>query len=278
MIPFDFDYYKPETLEEAIRLFNNLNSMGKQPMYYAGGTEFISMARANNVYTEAIIDIKGIPECNVHSLENNILTIGSAVTLTNIAETNFFPLLSLTVQRIADHTIQDKIALGGNLAGTIIYKEAILPLLVSDSHIIVAGINGERSVPLKDIFDEKIHIAKNELIVQIIIQENFLSLPHSHVKRTKNEKIDYPLITVVALKKDYNINIAFSGLYDYPFRSTKVEKVLNNSLISKDERIKDIIKNMPNKILDDINGSSEYRKFMLHTILYEVLATFEEVN
>ncbi len=58
------------------------------------------MARMDNVYTEAIIDIKGIPECNVHELKNNRLIIGSAITLTNIGKMNFFPLLSLTVQRI----------------------------------------------------------------------------------------------------------------------------------------------------------------------------------
>ena len=62
-----------------------------------------------------------------------------AVTLTNIAEKNYFPLLSLAVKRIADHTIQDKITLGGNLLGTIIYKEAILPLLLSNSRVVIQG-------------------------------------------------------------------------------------------------------------------------------------------
>ncbi|WP_201259778.1 hypothetical protein [Tissierella sp. P1] len=31
MIPFDFEYYKPTTVEEAIELFNNLISLGKKP-------------------------------------------------------------------------------------------------------------------------------------------------------------------------------------------------------------------------------------------------------
>ncbi len=133
MIPFDFEYYKPDTIEDAIQLFNKLELDGKKPIYYGGGTEFISMARMYNKYTGAVIDVKGIPECNVFEFKNDNLIIGSAVTLTKIAEENPFPLLSLTVKRIADHTIQDKITLGGNLMGTIIYKEAILPLLLSNS-------------------------------------------------------------------------------------------------------------------------------------------------
>lgn len=278
MIPFDFKYYKPETVEEAVNLFNRLTNMDKKPIYYGGGTEFISMARMHNVYTEAVIDIKGIPECNIQELKNGELIIGSAVTLTNIAELNLFPLLSLTVQRIADHTIQDKITLGGNLAGTIIYREAILPLMVSNSDIVIAGINVKKRIPLKDVFHKRISLAKDEIIVQIIIKDNFLSFPYLHVKRTKNKKIDYPLITIAALKNDDKINIAFSGVCEYPFRSPTMEKLLNDDSISKDKKIKKAIDNIPGKILDDLSGSSEYRKFMLHTMLYEALANFEGVD
>ncbi|MEW9096440.1 MAG: FAD binding domain-containing protein [Clostridiaceae bacterium] len=276
MIPFDFEYYKPETVEEAVNLFDQLNSEGKEPIYYGGGTEFISMARSNNVYTEAIIDIKAIPECSIHELKNAELIIGSAVTLTSIAELNLFPLLSLTVQRIADHTIQGKITLGGNLAGTIIYREAILPLMVSDSEIVVAGINGKRRVFIRDLFNKRIQLAKGEMIVQVIIKSEFLFLPYLHVKRTKNEKIDYPLITIAALKNNNRVKIAFSGVCEYPFRSSLIEEILNDNLIPIDEKIKKAITSVPDKILDDLSGSSEYRKFMLHIMLNEVLEEFKE--
>ena len=94
MIPFDFEYYKPETIEDATNLFCELDRLGKKPIYYGGGTEFISMARMHNIYTEAVIDIKGIPECNVYGLDKNQLIIGSAVTLTNIAGLNLFLYLA----------------------------------------------------------------------------------------------------------------------------------------------------------------------------------------
>ena len=34
MIPFDFDYYKPETIQEATLLYADLNKTGKKPLYY----------------------------------------------------------------------------------------------------------------------------------------------------------------------------------------------------------------------------------------------------
>ncbi|NMB08566.1 MAG: xanthine dehydrogenase [Tissierellia bacterium] len=277
MIPFNFDYYKPNTLAEAVNLYAKLDSQGKEPIYYGGGTEFISMARVHNVKTKAVIDIKNIPECNVHGLVNGKLTIGSAITLTDIAVKNHFPLLSLTVKRIADHTIQDKITLGGNLAGTIIYREAVLPLMVANAHIVLEGLKGKRTVATMDVFKGKMKLFKGELIVQIIVEEKYLNLPYIHVKRTKNEKIDYPLITLVALVDQTKIHIAFSGLCAFPFRDISLENILNDGNLLQNKRIKMLIENIPHEILEDLGGSSEYRKFVLHKMLYEVLENFQEV-
>jgi CO/xanthine dehydrogenase FAD-binding subunit len=271
MIPFDFEYYKPETVEEAVLLYAELNSKGKKPLYYGGGTEIISMSRAYNVDTGAVIDIKGIAECNVLELKEGKLTTGSAVTLTQITEINLFPALSLAVKRIADHTVQDKITLGGNIAGTIIYRESVLPLLASDSKIVIASPSGRKEALFKDIFDKRIRLSVGELIVSVIVDERFLTLPYLHVKRTKNDKIDYPLITIVALKDGDKINIAFSGVCDYPFRSPLIEDYLNDTSISNYVRINNIIDNIPGEILSDLVGSSDFRKFMLRKMLLEIL-------
>ena len=62
MIPFDFDYYLPNTVEEAVELFQNLDTEGKNPLYYAGGTEIVSFCRRQLIKPAALIDIKGIEE------------------------------------------------------------------------------------------------------------------------------------------------------------------------------------------------------------------------
>lgn len=275
MIPFDFEYYKPETVEEAAKLYLDLKGRDKRPLYYGGGTEIISMARSFNVYTEAVIDINGISECNVQELRDNKLIIGSAVTLTQIAEANLFPLLGLTVQRIADHTIQDKITLGGNISGTIIYKEAILPLLISNSKVVIGNSSGRRQVLLGDVFDKRIKLNDGEFIVNIIVDSCFLSQPYLHVKRTKNDKIDYPLITLAALKDNNRINIAFSGVCSYPFRSSLVEDYLNDTKQEYKTRINNVIDNIPDSILSDLAGSDDFRKFILQKMLIEVLKKLE---
>lgn len=134
---------------------------------------------------------------------------------------------------------------------------------------------GRKQVPLFDVFDKRIKLNKGELIVKLIIDGSYSKLPYLHSKRTKDEKIDYPLITLAALKKENNINIAISGVCSFPFRSRFVEQYLNDKKVSKNKRINNIISNMPDAVLDDLSGSANYRKFKLQHMLYEVLERFE---
>ena len=49
MTSFDFAYYRPDTLNETIECYNNLVSGNQSVLYYGGGTEIISMARAESI-------------------------------------------------------------------------------------------------------------------------------------------------------------------------------------------------------------------------------------
>ena len=126
------------------------------------------------------------------------------------------------------------------------------------------------------LFQQGKKLKEGEMIVQVITQEKFLSLRHLHVKRTKNEKIDYPLITLAALKDQNKIKIAFSGLYEYPLRCSKIENAINNQSIPLKEKVNNIINNLSGEILHDLGGTSEYRKFMLHTMLCEAIKELKE--
>ena len=90
MIPNNFNYYKPDTLEE---------SQNRNPVFYSGGSEIITMARASSIAPTDVIDLKGIEKCQELKIENNELIIGSCVTLSRIKESKMFPLLGLTCRK-----------------------------------------------------------------------------------------------------------------------------------------------------------------------------------
>lgn len=231
MIPNFFEYYRPDTIQEALEIYDKLSIENKKPHYYAGGSEIITMARANSIDVGSVIDLKAIPKMQELKIENDKLIIGACVTLSRIEESKLFKLLGLTVGRIADHTNQNRITIGGNVCGTIIYKESVMPLLLADALVTIASKNGERQENINNIFNERININAGEIIVNFIIDLKYTNMPYVHVKKTQNEKIDYPVLTLTALKDNDIIKMAFSGLCNFPFRSKKIEDIVNNSRI-----------------------------------------------
>ncbi|MGE4277927.1 MAG: xanthine dehydrogenase family protein subunit M [Lawsonibacter sp.] len=276
MIPFDFEYHRPDTIKEAADIFQNLDAAGKSPVYYGGGSELISMARVGNLSFGAVVDVKHIPECNVLDFDSENLYLGSALTLSKITESGYFPLVGKTAGRIADHTMQCKITFGGNLASSIIYREMVLPLLLTDARLRTAGLTGQKEYDIKQIFQERLLLPKGEFLLRAAVHKSFLQLPYFHVKKTKNEKIDYPLITAAGLKKDGVIRIAFSGLAAYPLRDAGVEAVLNDSALSFEQRAQKIVSALSGIILNDLSGSAEYRKYVLKNTIINVLEVMKD--
>ncbi len=88
MVPFDFAYYRPQSIAEATALFAALERDGKRTLYYGGGTEIITLSRLNLVRTAAVIDIKSIPECRSLDVDNGSLVLGAALSLGELEEAN----------------------------------------------------------------------------------------------------------------------------------------------------------------------------------------------
>lgn len=271
MISYDFEYYKPLTLEEALQLFQELKRQEKDPIFFSGGTEIITLGRLNQVRTGAVIDIKDIPECCVLERNQQSLIIGAANTLTTIEESHLFPLLSKTVSEIADRTARNKITIGGNICGRIFYREAVLPFLLTGSQVVIASSEGNRTVPINEIFKGQLLLEPGELLVQIETKKNDLDLPFVSMKRRRQWDTGYPLITVAALKADRDIRVAISGLTHFPFRAIQMEAALNRTDLSFEQRAELAISHLKVPVLNDTEGSSDYRLFVLKNTLQDVL-------
>lgn len=275
MIPFEFVYLRPDTLAEAVAAYREFEAAGKSALYYAGGSEIITMSRAGAIRPDAVIDVKNIPELNVLSIDQRGLTLGAALTLNQIKESRLFPLMALAAGRIADHTNQCRITLGGNLCGTIIYREASLPLLLSDAFITLYGPEGERTAPFERVFQGRMQLNPGELAVHVFVPSWALSARHAHLKKTAQEKIDYPLVNVTALWKDGVLRAAFSGLAAQPLRSPEVESILNDRGASAETRALGAARLLSEFARGDAEGSREYRLFVAKNTLQELLEGWE---
>ncbi|HJV16352.1 MAG TPA: FAD binding domain-containing protein [Bacillales bacterium] len=271
MIPFDFDYIKPATIKEAIEQFQIYAHQGKTPIFFSGGTELITLGRIDMAFADAVFDIKDIPECKVMEESEEYIVLGSALSLMKIEEANLFPFLTKTASEVADHTARGKITLGGNICAQIFYRETVLPFLLAESKVVIAGLDGMRVAPINDVFNEYLRLNNGELLVQIATERKFAKAPFFSIKRRQQWRNGYPLVTLAGLKFNDQIRIAISGLCPFPFRANAAELILNNQQISIEERVDRLIEVLPGPILDDVEGSSDYRLFVLKNLLNDVL-------
>lgn len=271
MIPANFIYIRPDCLSQAAIAFAQMQKEGRAPLYYGGGSEIITMARAGSISPGAVIDIKSIPECNVLGLSGDKLIIGAAVTLSTIKESRLFPLLGTACGRISDHTNQCRITLGGNLCGTIIYREASLPLMLSDAELLLYGPEGAKICAFNTIFNRRKQLKPGEFVVQVHIPATAINLPYIHVKKAAQEKMDYPLVNVTALRVGEEIRVAFSGFGSYPFRDFEVERALNDRGNSPKSRLDAAMAILSQQAHTDSEGSGAYRVFVLRNILEGML-------
>ncbi|MED4402641.1 FAD binding domain-containing protein [Metabacillus fastidiosus] len=275
MLSTNLEYYKPSSIDEAAALYNSLKEKEKKPIYYSGGTEILTLGRLNLVEAGAVIDLKNIPECLLHEKNEKKLITGSCLTLTEIEGKNYFPLLSAAASEVADHTARNKITLGGNICGQIFYREAVLPFLLANSDVHIAGTEGVKTYPILSVFDESLQLKEGQFLTGISTDVHYLSLPYIHIKRRKQWETGYPLLTAAGLKINGQLRFAFSGLCPFPFRSLEMELELNRN-IENEEKVRNAISYVPSPILDDVEGSSAYRLFVLKNILLDILREMGE--
>lgn len=276
MIPVDFEYVMALTLSGAVQHYAGFATDGKQPMYYGGGTEIITFARSRHLHPDAVIDIKQIPETQVTSVQEGKLILGSGVTLSQITDSPLmdseFPLLRATVNDIADKTARNKITLGGNICGKIMYREAILPFLVSDSLVRTFGANGGWERSIHQVFQRDVQLKPGALFVQLITDRETRTAPFVHIKRRKAGQVGYPIVSAAAIRLHGRIRIALSGVYPFPFRSFALETALQREGVDRRQRLDEAIQVIsPALILDNYEASRAYRTFILRTVLEEIL-------
>jgi xanthine dehydrogenase molybdenum-binding subunit len=223
----------------------------------------------------AVIDIKRIPQCLEIGTESGVLSLGSGLTLNDIVDAGNFPLLSQVAGSVADHTTRNRITLGGNIAGHLPYRESILPMLVADAEVQIAGPEGKRSQSVGSSYDKNIRLDRGEFLVCFKIEEHMTKAPFLFIRRESFSRVDYPLISSCFLKSQDGLRMAVSGAFYYPLRSREADMALNDSLVTHDKRPGMVVEKTSARLRDDFRASSEYRRMLLEIAIEEAILKLE---
>ena len=274
MIPFNFDYARPDTLEQAVTLWQHCDQKGKHAVYYAGGTQIITLCREQKIKPDLVIDIKGIKECLTFR-EDDRLVYGAALPLNNIIDKTRVTLLSQTLGKIADHTIRNRLTLGGNIMGYLPFKEAVLAFLVLDGSAEIFGPQGWRTQSLSTLFNKRVRLEKGECIVNFSLSPETIKTKTFFVRKQKDSPVDYPILTACFAGRTKSLTMAVSGVFAFPLRDADIDIILNQTDLSCDKRALQAVDLLDPLFKSDFRASAAYRKHLLRLAILQGIKELE---
>ena len=170
MIPAQFEYFAPETLDEAISL---LDEHGPEAVVLAGGQSLIPLMKLSLAFPEYVVDINRIPGLADISEDNGILRIGSLVREADLDSSEVvrakYPILHDTTAVIADPLVRNMATVGGNLAHGDPANDHPATMLALGAQVAAVGSSGERVIPVSDFFEGPLTTAldQGEILTEI---------------------------------------------------------------------------------------------------------------
>jgi CO/xanthine dehydrogenase FAD-binding subunit len=269
MLP-KFCYLRPDTLDEAIGL---LNDHGAGARVFAGGTDLLIGMHDGTHAPECVVDIKGITQLRtIGFTEVGSLIIGACVTVNELIESDTtaggLQAIRDAASVLATYQIRNRATVGGNLCNASPACDLGPPLLVLGAELRLVSRRGERLVPLKDFFGgvKATCCDTGEVVTEVVIPAQ----PGTVSAFLKRGRIKGHYLAVVnaagALGSDGDLRLALGAVGTTPLL---IDGLGGTSVNDKHKVVDTVLGSIAP--IDDVRGSSIYRKHMAEFLTGEIL-------
>jgi len=153
MIPTQFDYKAPATLEEAVSLLNSDLDGAK---ILAGGHSLIPAMKLRLAQPQLLVDIARIKSLSYIREEGDQILIGATTTHYQLESSDLLkkicPLIPACAKSIGDVQVRNRGTIGGSIAHSDPAGDWPAAVLALDADIVLVGPNGERTVKAENFF------------------------------------------------------------------------------------------------------------------------------
>ncbi|HEV8353604.1 MAG TPA: xanthine dehydrogenase family protein subunit M [bacterium] len=185
MIPAAFDYHRPATVDEALKLLVDL----PDAKVLAGGHSLLPMMKLRLVTPTHLIDLGRVPGLRDIRLDGGAVAIGAMATHWAVESADVVgrsaPLLAETAARVGDVQVRNVGTIGGNLAHADPAADYPAAMLALDAELVAQSPRGRRTIAAADFFTGLFATAltSDELLVEIRIPVQrgggaYLKFPH----------------------------------------------------------------------------------------------------
>jgi carbon-monoxide dehydrogenase medium subunit len=233
MIPAEFDYVAPDTLDDAL---SALSSGGEDAKLLAGGHSLLPLMKLRLAAPTLLVDLRKVPGLSGIS-SNGGVTIGSMTTHSAIAREGGLGLIAEVAGTIADPQVRNRGTIGGSLAHGDPASDQPGILLAYDGSVTVRGSGGERQIAAADLFLDYLTtaVADDEVITSV----NFPALDGYGFgyQKFNRRREDWSMVAVSALVKKAgdgsceDVRIGLTHMSNVPLRATAAEEALRGGAL-----------------------------------------------
>ena len=269
MIPAEFDYEAPETLDEAIRM---LDENGDEAKLLAGGHSLLPLMKLRLAAPALLVDLRKIPGLHGIQREDSNWRIGAMTPHANLERFSELGLLSRVAGTIADPQVRARGTIGGSLAHGDPASDLPAILLIGEGSVTLQGSGGQRTVAASDLFRDYLETAvePGEVLTEVRIPA-FEGYGFSYQKFNRRSE-DWAMVAVSALVKQTgdvceDVRVGLTNMGGVPLRASAVEEALRGQPLNADSIAKAAEHaaegaNPP----ADLNASSEYKSHLARVL------------
>jgi CO/xanthine dehydrogenase FAD-binding subunit len=275
------EYWKPETIEEALKL---LAREGVRSIPIAGGT---SVAAGAQPHIEALVDIAGLPLDYIRSDETG-LHIGSLTRLAALCDSPAISTfaggaLAGAAAFAGTSLLRNQGTLGGAILTPETSAELCAVLIVLDAEVVIQRLEGATALPLAALFEETDGRSDGAILTEVRMQAPPPGA-NVHCHRVSRSPAGPPILSAIALARTpedriVECRVAVVGMGPRPKRLKSLETLLAGLDTSPGVVERVVAKAIQAlAVQDDPEASAEYRRAVLPVLIRRAILGQEGRN
>lgn len=228
MIPPEFDYVAPDSLDEALQALRS----DADAKVLAGGHSLLPLMKLRLAAPTLLVDIRKVPGLRGAQRENGQWKLGALTRHADIQGNADLGPVGRAAGLIADQQVRNRGTVGGSLAHGDPASDLPTVLLACEGSVTVAGANGTREIAAADLFQDYLTTAvqDGEVLTEVRVS-TFDDWGSTYLKFTRRAE-DWAMVAVCAMVKKgadgsfEDVRVALTNMASTPIRARGVEDAL----------------------------------------------------
>jgi carbon-monoxide dehydrogenase medium subunit len=274
VIPAQFDYVRPASVDEAVQA---LVASGEDAKVLGGGQSLIPVLRLRLAFPTTVVDIGRIPELRGVRDDGDALVIGAMTTHDEVLKdplvTEHAPVLAQATETVADPQVRHRGTFGGALAHADPAGDLGAVALALGCEMVAQGPGGVRRIPVSDFFVDYLTtaLADDEILTAVRVPKLGAGWG-SHYEKFNRVAQAWSIVAVAALVRRENgsiteARVGLTNMGTTPLRATAVESALAGASASA-EAIASAAEHAADGTQppSDLNGAADYRQHLARVL------------